>query len=195
MYTIADLESGEVKPRLSQVFAAPRQVVRWADVARSGNVALRALGSWALSPKPRARVLDVCRVPFAAFGADLRGVLCALPWRKIAIGAGIAFGSLLLFLIAVMTVADLTDDLKPTHAGSAMSANASDVVVGRAAPPAVAPPVAVAPTAVVAAPAPAPDPVLELDSPGQATPRAKPAPKPVAKPKPKRPVGTERFIP
>jgi hypothetical protein len=185
MYTIDQIESREVQAvRLSSLHAPP--AVRWNDVVRSGLVLLRAFGAW-VKTSPRPRVMDLCRVPLNAFVADLRVVLAAQPWRKVALGGAIGVGALVFLLFAVVTVAELTDDLKPTRtiAGPTHAAIAdAPAEPGVASPPAE------------------PGPVVELDDPPPvpASPAPKAAaapPKPVAKPKGvKKPAGvSERFVP
>jgi hypothetical protein len=184
MYTIDQIEAREVQAqRLSVVMPQP-QVLQWSDVARSGLVLLRTLATWAKS-SPRPRAMDVCRVPLTAFSADLRAVLARLPWKKIGLGAAIGLGALVLFLFAIVTVAELTDDLKPTHAAVAPALTA-------------APPTVAAPLPIAAAAAAEPPAVVELDDAPPTAPatKAAPAPRAPAKPKPaKRAAAVERFIP
>lgn len=194
MYTVADLDTREVQAvRLTPTPPPAPQVVRWSDVQRSGLVVVRAAQSWLQAPKPRPRVLDVCRVPLVALGADLRAVLARLPWRKIGLSSAIALGSIFVLLFAVVLVAELTDDLRPSRS-SALTAKSL------AAPPATGP----TGGAAIAAPAAVPvvdvdpsrnDEVVELDDIAPAPAKAKPSARPAAKPRPKRPSGPERFIP
>ncbi len=125
VYTVTELDArAQARPsRMSMAFApavAPRPS-RWPDVGKSGLALARAWWTCIRTPKPRPRVMDVCRVPLTAFLTDLEGALRALPWRKLAIGAGIAVGSLVLLLFVVLTAAELTDDLKPGRSRSALT--------------------------------------------------------------------------
>jgi hypothetical protein len=192
-YTVAELEArGEARPpRMSMAFAPalPPSRSRWADAAQSGVVVVRAWWACVRSPKPRPRVLDVCRVPLQAFKTDLATALKALPWKKLGIGVGIAFGSLLLLLFIVLTAAELTDDLKPARTSSASTENGTSLPAPSA-------------TTQTNAPAPAepePAPAIELDDdvPAAATaPKAKPRPAPPATKKPMmKKKGVELFSP
>ena len=104
-----------------------------------------------------------------------------LPWRAVGIGLAVTGGAFLVFLFAVVTVAELTDDLKP--------ARKSSLAHVPPAAPSVSLPPGVAAVAVAAAPA-SP---IEIDE-------APPAKKPVAKAqakartKPRKPPA-ERFLP
>lgn len=118
MYTLAELDEARA-PRASISSARMEEPSPWAAAGRSGLAALRALRSWTTqSPKPRPLLMDVCRAPFAAFAADLRVALGRLPWKKIGWTTAYLFAGATVFLVAVMTVAELTDDLKPARAAS-----------------------------------------------------------------------------
>jgi hypothetical protein len=117
MYTVSELEDVR-RSRLSMALIAEPQPLSWRDVARSAHAVLRAFGSWARAPKPRPRLMDVCRVPLTALGADLRAALGRLPWKKVAWAMAFTAGALALLLFAVITVAELTDDVKPKPATS-----------------------------------------------------------------------------
>jgi hypothetical protein len=197
MYTISDLDAAGAHPvRIARPRAPDKPVIRWADLGRSASLLARTFAGWIRLAKPRPRALDVCRPALEAFGIEARAAAAAAPWRRLAFGFAIGFGSLLGFAVLVMTVADLTDDVKPTH-GSTYTSHA--VVSARApANPESAPtapvvdlgdidadPAAPAKTAVPAAPASA-----------AVTPAPKPAP--VAskvKHETKKPAVAERFIP
>jgi hypothetical protein len=193
VYTVADLEArGQVRPpRMSMAFAPPMvpQPSRWSDVARSALALARAWWSCVRAPKPRPRVTDVCLIPAQQLLTDARVALAGLPWRKIAMGGGLALGSLVVLLFIVLTAAELTDDLKPARATSAMTANTANN--GDVTSPTVA-----APTAFVDEPPMGADPepaaTIELEDetpPPAAKPKAKPK-----KPTPKK-KAVELFIP
>jgi hypothetical protein len=124
MYTVSELdEAGAPYKSSHPVPARGPQPSGWNDVGKSGLVLLHMLGSWARAGKTRPRLMDHVRVPLAAFGADLRGALGRLPWRKIGWTSLITVGSLVLFIFAVVTVAELTDDLKPARTATASKYN------------------------------------------------------------------------
>ncbi len=181
VYTIADLERRSDAP----VAMAARMSRGSFDqsASRSAQHALRArnavLGffkaalAWARTSKTeREPIKKALRAPFDQMGDELEFVVRSIDWKKAGVYTGIAVGATLTLLFAVLTAAELTDDLHPAN-GAARTSMTS------APPPAAAPAlpttatVAVAP---VAAPAPAPEEIVEIDSPAPA-----PAKKPVAK--------------
>jgi len=196
VYTIAELESRAQgrPPRMSMAFAPPvAQPSRWADAKKSGVVLLRALWSCVRAPKPRPRVMDVCRVPLVAFLTDVKLALRALPWKKLGTWTGIAIGSLVLLLFVVLTTAELTDDLKPARSSTSRPSAATVVETDQAVSPveATASGAAAAtalPTAARAAPTAepaqieideegAPPPANSADVAKRAAPAKRPAPK------------------
>jgi hypothetical protein len=152
MYTISDLDAGGAPPaRTAPAPEAAKPVVRWDDLGQSMIGLSRTFAGWARLPKPRPRVLDVCRPALEKFGIEARAAAAAA-WssglaRRLAIGCAIGFGSLLALAVVVMLVADLTDDVKPTHGttyashavapGEAASAPGGDTAQAASAPPPV----------------------------------------------------------
>jgi len=124
VYTLDDLEARAQArpPRMTMSVPPPvaPPLSRWADVGKSGLVLARAWWTCVRTPKPRPRVMDVCRVPFATFLTDLKLALGALPWKKLALGLGVAVGAVMLLLGLVLTTAELTDDLKPRRSRSSL---------------------------------------------------------------------------
>lgn len=119
VYTVADLEArGQARAAIASAQTGVPSRVRWAEVARSVERLVRAFSGWRKAPSPRPRCLDVCRVPLEVLAADTKAALRVLPWRTIAAGAAIACGSAFLLLFVVLTVAELTDDLKPARPAS-----------------------------------------------------------------------------
>jgi hypothetical protein len=190
VYTVADLEARGRPLRMSMALApTPPQPSRWADVGRSALAFGRAWWSWARAPKPRPRMLDVCAIPFQQLLTDAQVALRGLPWKKLAIGAGLAFGSSIVLLFLVLTAADLTDDLKPRRASSV---DTSEPVLSA---PVLSAPVLsnqleAKPVEPPKAAEPEPAATIELDG---------DEPPPAEKPKPKKPVtkkkDVEVFIP
>jgi hypothetical protein len=203
MYTISELEGVESHSLRGPASAAPPpQVVGFAELQRSGIALARTFVSFLRMPSPRPRVLDVCRLPLIAFSAELRAVMARLPWKRLAVGFAVGFGSLLLLLVAVVALADLTDDVRPTHSGKQVPVSAATTRVAED----VAPKASPLPPAPVETTAAASD-VVELgDVDETAAPKPMPAPfkkaraakKPQPQPQPTfAPAAplTERFIP
>jgi hypothetical protein len=178
VYTASEIEAVR-QQRMSMVgIQVEAQPSNWVDVRKSLAAVVRAFYTGYVKAKPRPRLRDVCQVPAIAFFADLRAALSRLPWKKIGWIATVAGGAMALLLFTVITVAELTDDLKPTRPEASASASASAAAVKAPPPPAAEPP---PPAASNEAP-------IELDDDSaNATPApaaAAPAPA-AAKPKPK----------
>lgn len=121
-YTVAELEARGDRQALRTSMALPSPLSippsRWSSVGTSGLTVTRVFWSWARSPKPRPRVLDVVRAPLEAFVTELEAATKTLPWRKIGAVLAIAIGTFLALFAVVLTVAELTDDLKPARSSS-----------------------------------------------------------------------------
>ena len=144
VYTVADLEArSQAYPQRTSMVAVPSPDVhpaRWLETGNAAIALLRVCWTHVRAPKPRPRLSDVAQVPFQLFLTELRISLRSVPWRKLALGSGIALGTLLVLLFIVLTAAELTDDLKParTSTTSAMqtarsTTSALDVVEARTA--------------------------------------------------------------
>jgi hypothetical protein len=212
VYTLAELErrsDAPVSMRASRLnFDVPSsrssQSQHWQRVA----VALRAFASASLAwvkikgdrPSPRVAL----RKPFDALGDELQVAVESIDWKKLGVTTGIVVGATLTLLFAVLTAAELTDDLKPpgsaTHLASAdtsgiPSKNAPDArgvapATNMAAmgvqPVATAAPAVLPPAPIVIAPPEAPTTAIgDIDDPepAAATHAKKPAKKAAAKPK------------
>lgn len=179
VYTLADLEARGFNPdmsinatRASLALMAAKQTP-WLDTGRAAVVLLRVAKTWALAPSPRPAAGDVFRAPFVAFTFELRGALKQVDWRKVGVGAGLALGTFLFLLFAVVTAADLTDDLKPSRVSHTTSGDSYTNAIVAAAHPTAAPP------RPVQAPPPASEDDLEISI--DAPPAPAPAPVTAAK--------------
>ncbi len=201
VYTLKDLDArrpdADPALRMSRVMfeSMPRPPSPWLTARDRGQELAAALfgwsKAWAKTPKQRPS-LEPVRVPFelarAAFAAALRTV----NWKKVSIYGGASVATMMVLLAVVLTVADLTDDLKPARSvrdpdarslvassDLASAARTTAVTTGKAAVGVAAAPAA---TVVVEAPAqPAAAPSIELDevdapAPTPATARSAPAP-------------------
>lgn len=199
VYSLAELEARGIASdlsinatRMSIALMAQKQTP-WADVGRAAVVVLRMAKTWAIAPSPRPPARDVFRAPLVALGFELRTALRQVDWKKVGVYAGISLGTFLFLLFAVVTAADLTDDLKPSRAMTTQSGDSytSAIVAARNAPKVPAPAV------VVAAPAPAPPQGDGLEIAPEPAPAAvvAPAPKPRAGKGKKKKAPAEVFIP
>ncbi|MBX3206354.1 MAG: hypothetical protein KF764_14875 [Labilithrix sp.] len=199
VYTVADLDSrGQARStRMSMVAAPPLAAPpsRWLETGRAALALLRVGVAHLKAPKPRPRLRDVCRVPMQLFLTELTISLRSMPWKRLAVGAGVALGTFVVLLFIVLTAAELTDDLKPARTTTTSAAPTSPAIVSTVA----APNTVAAPKPVEMKPAQAPTPAAETaqtieiddDGPAALAPRPKPkAKKPAAKKK-----GVELFKP
>lgn len=176
IYTAAELESHIVESQ--RMAPPPIHVPGWPELSTAGRDAGRGLLAWARLPKPRPRPMDVCRPQLEELGTVTKAVLAAIPWRRIGAVTGMVFGCIAFLLFAVITVGELTDDVKPGKRAesTSLALKAPAPIVTAAAP------------IVTAAPAPAPTSFEIID--------ATPAPKALKKKRGKRPApGPERFVP
>jgi hypothetical protein len=120
VYSVEELDARQRVAAPPPSEPAP-QPSRWPEVLRSAKALFRAWRAWYKTPKPRTRMMDVCGVAIATLRVDLLAALQELPWRKILVRGGIGFASFLFLLFAVLTVADLSDDLKPSASRAATS--------------------------------------------------------------------------
>ncbi len=125
VYTLEDLEARAQRAPRTSISLPPAydpQHAPWPVAGRSALALLRLGWAWVQMPKPRPHVMDVCRVPLAAFLADLKVALRTVPWKRLALAGGVALGAIVLLLGLVLTAAELTDDLKPRRGRSYMTA-------------------------------------------------------------------------
>lgn len=183
VYTVADLErtsDAPVSMRASRVVSDTTTARTRALLVRAwGAVAtfLRAAKAWATAQGSRPDPRVALREPFDAMGDELELVVRSVDWKRVGVSFGIAVGASLTLLFAVLTVAELTDDLKPAS-GPRMSLEAP----GLPPTPSLGAPAAAATTmapAAVVAPVAAAEPAsdtLEIDPPAPPAPAAKRGP-------------------
>lgn len=122
VYTVADLErrsDAPVSMRASRVnfdMTSSRSSLHW----QRAYVALRAFGvaalEWIKIKGERPNVKVALRKPFDDLGDELQVAVESVDWRKLGVTTGIVVGATLTLLFAVLTAAELTDDLKPPGA-------------------------------------------------------------------------------
>ena len=120
IYSAAELQSHIVEAQ--RLIPQPVPVPGWPDLEVAGRDAGQGLLSWWRFPKPRPRVMDVCRPQLTTLAHVTKAILATVPWKRLAIVAGMVVGSTAALLFAVITVGELTDDVKPgKHIESTMS--------------------------------------------------------------------------
>jgi len=162
VYSVAELEA---RPRTSAPPPMNAPIPsRWPDVGRSARALMHAWWTYYFrAAKPRPQMMDVCRVPMMTLRVDLFAALRQLPWKKIGIRSGIAFASILALLFTVMTVAELTDDLKPSR--TALNKAQLPTAAAAPPPPPVEPAIEIIDEAPPAAATPAKKPVVKAKPP------------------------------
>ena len=181
VYTLKDLEARGVaadlsvnSTRMSMVMTAPKPNA-WADVARAAVVVVRIAKTWVTAPSPRPPAKDAFRAPIVALTYELRQAVKTIDWKKVGTYAALSVGVFLFLLFAVVTVAELTDDLKPARVSSTQTGDSYTSAIVAAQPSVAARPVVAPP------PPPAPASTGDgLEVSADPTP-APPAPAPVAK--------------
>lgn len=198
VYTLAELEARGIASDLSvnatrmSLALMAQKPTPWEDVGRAALHVVRIAKTWLLAPSPRPSLKDVMTAPFVALGIELRAALRTVDWKKVGVYAGISLGTFLVLLFAVVTAADMTDDLKPSRAMTTQSGDSytNAIVAARHAPPPAPAPV------VTAAPAPAAQPGDGLEFSSEPASPAPVAPAPRARAgKGKKKAPVEVFIP
>jgi hypothetical protein len=119
VYTVADLERRSDAPvsmrasRLNFDSTSSRSSLHW----QRAYVALRAFAKatleWAKIKGERPSYKVALRKPFDELGDELQVAVESVDWKRIGVTTGIVVGATLTLLFAVLTAAELTDDLKP----------------------------------------------------------------------------------
>lgn len=164
VYTLKDLEARGINAdlsvpstRMSVVMNVPRPNP-WGDVARAAFNIVRLSKTWIVTPSPKPAIKDAFRAPVVALGYELRQAIKGTDWKKVGIYAGVSVGVFVFLLFAVVTAADLTDDLKPSRVSNTQTGDSyTNAIVAAAHPTA-------APVAKAAPPPPAPADTIEVSS-------------------------------
>jgi hypothetical protein len=139
VYTVADLERRSDAPvsmrvsRLSMDFTSSRASQHW----QRAYVALRAFASASLAwikikgdrPSPKVAL----RKPFDDLGDELQVAVESVDWRRLGVTTGIVVGATLTLLFAVLTAAELTDDLKPPGSAAHLASTETTGIPARTA--------------------------------------------------------------
>jgi hypothetical protein len=128
VYTLADLEKRHgdsvppvIRPSMAALAASPKPPAAWLPAAKALLAVVYTLKTWALMGKGRPPVRDALRAPGVVLGLELRTLSSTVDWKRLAVGVSAGLGTAIVLLFAVLTVADLTDDLKPARTDGAPS--------------------------------------------------------------------------
>ena len=97
----------------------------WTHVSRVGT-ALNGFMTEALAwyrAKERPSIKVGLRQPFDHLGDELQRAVESVDWKKLGVNTGIVVGATLTLLFAVLTAAELTDDLKPPGSAAHLASN------------------------------------------------------------------------
>lgn len=156
VYTLAELERRSdapvsVRASRANLDAMAARPSHWEMLVRVG-VALRAFAiasrDWVKIKGERPNVKVALRQPFDNLGDELQRAVEGVDWKRLGVTTGIVVGATLTLLFAVLTAAELTDDLKPPGSAAHLASTETS-----SAPPAKSPldPRGVAPATNMAA--------------------------------------------
>jgi hypothetical protein len=169
VYTLAELERRSDAPISMRASHASFETtgsgnkLQWRPSYEALKAFVIAARDWYKSNKlERPNIKVALRKPFDQLGDALQLVVEAVDWKRLGVNTGIVVGATLTLLFAVLTAAELTDDLKPAgsaaHLASTETSNipAKNAVGAQSVAPATnMAATGVQPTAVPSAPAPA----------------------------------------
>lgn len=127
VYTLADLERRSDAPVAMRSSLAnldltsSRRSLRWQRVGVALRAFVTASIAWLAIKGPRPSVKVALRQPFDAVGDELQVAVESIDWKRLGIASGIVIGATLTLLFAVLTAAELTDDLRSPGSGSRMT--------------------------------------------------------------------------
>jgi hypothetical protein len=190
VYTLDELERRSDAPasmrssRASFDTTASRTAQRWQRVRLALAAFAAASLAWVKIKGERPSLKVALRQPFDDLGDDLQVAVEAIDWKKLGVTSGIVIGATLSLLFAVLTAAELTDDLRSPGATAHLASSDTSGLPARTALDAhgVAPATNMAAMGVqpVAAPVALPTLLGDIDEPEAETP-APATKKPAAK--------------
>ena len=127
VYSLADLDrrSGPAsigRSSLTQLHGNGRAPHKWARSKQALSAVGFAFRSWVALGKARPPLRDAIHAPGQVLGIEVKAALRATDWKRVGTVGGIAAAVGVALLTLVLLVADLTDDMKPTHVGAAAAA-------------------------------------------------------------------------
>lgn len=135
VYTLADLErrsDAPVSMRMSRASfdltgsgSRSARALIWPRVYAAFRAFIVASLEWFRAKGERPSPKVALRKPFDALGDELQIAVESVDWRTLGVRMGIVVGATLTLLFAVLTAAELTDDLKPAGATSRLASSES----------------------------------------------------------------------
>lgn len=128
VYSLADLDKRHggpvslVRTSLTQLQPGAKGPTKWARSKQALWAVVYALRSWVSLGKGRPPLRDAIRAPGQVLVIEVKAALKATDWKRVGTVGGVAAAIAVALLTVVLVVADLTDDMKPTHTGAAAAA-------------------------------------------------------------------------
>jgi hypothetical protein len=119
VYTLAELERRSDAPvsmrasRVSFDLTSSRSSKHWDRALAALKTFAQASLEWLKIKGERPKLKVALRQPFDNLGDELQVAVESVDWKKLGVTTGIVVGATLTLLFAVLTAAELTDDLKP----------------------------------------------------------------------------------
>jgi hypothetical protein len=133
VYTLAELERRSDAPvsmrssRANFDVTSSRSTLHWPRLRAAFVTFATAAMAWFKTPKDaraeRPSIKVALRQPFDALGDELQVAVESIDWKKLGVTTGIVVGATLTLLFAVLTAAELTDDLKPPGSASHLASS------------------------------------------------------------------------
>jgi hypothetical protein len=139
VYTLADLERHRDAPismrasRVSFDLTSSRSSQHWQRALAAFKAFATASLAWLRIKGERPKLKVALRQPFDNLGDELQVAVESVDWKKIGVTTGIVVGATLTLLFAVLTAAELTDDLKPAGSAAHLASAETSGIPARAA--------------------------------------------------------------
>jgi hypothetical protein len=139
VYTLAELERRSHAPvsvrasRLNFDMTSSRTSHHWQRVATALRAFATASITWIKITGDRPSLKVALRKPFDNLGDELQVAVESIDWKKLGVTTGIVVGATLTLLFGVLTVAELTDDLKPPGAAAHLASSETSGIPSKSA--------------------------------------------------------------
>ncbi len=137
VYTLAELERRSDAPvsmrssRVSFDLTSSRSSQHWQRAFAALKTFATAALAWLKLKGDRPKLKVALRQPFDNLGDELQVAVESVDWKKIGVTTGIVVGASLTLLFAVLTAAELTDDLKPPGSAAHLASSETSGIPAR----------------------------------------------------------------
>ena len=139
VYTLAELERRSDAPvsmrasRVSFDLTSSRSSQHWQRAFAALKTFAQASLEWLKIKGERPKIKVALRQPFDNLGDELQVAVESVDWKKLGVTTGIVVGATLTLLFAVLTAAELTDDLKPAGSSAHLASAETSGIPARTA--------------------------------------------------------------